>query len=208
MSMTSMVADMRNRFVVAAVFAVAVLAWSPIGRDVVGLDAPVPFGLRVDVWELLLSLPVVFYSSWIFFDGAWRALRTRTLDMMVLVVAMPKGKPIIHATLDPADINKDVRVEHALVGDAGLTLDALIVEVKIASRASRADEPRPWPPRSSASRPSGWRSGCQAHIERQAAVAVPRDLGPSAHGGRGAGRSSTHDRGQPAGPDLALLGVH
>src|SRR5207244_6219311 len=45
-------------------------------------------------------------------------------------VARPKGKPIIHATLDPADINKDVSVEHALVGDAGLTLDALIVEVK------------------------------------------------------------------------------
>src|SRR5437773_5458646 len=45
-------------------------------------------------------------------------------------VAMPKGKPIIHATLDPADINKDVSVEHALVGDAGLTLDALIVDVK------------------------------------------------------------------------------
>ncbi len=45
-------------------------------------------------------------------------------------VAMPKGKPIIHATLDPADINKDIRAEHALVGDAGLTLDALLVEIK------------------------------------------------------------------------------
>ena len=45
-------------------------------------------------------------------------------------VAMPKGKAIIHATLDSADINKDVRAEHALVGDAGLTLDALLLEVK------------------------------------------------------------------------------
>src|SRR5256712_7901475 len=44
-------------------------------------------------------------------------------------VAMPKGKRIVHATLDPADINKDVRAELALVGDAGLTLDALITEV-------------------------------------------------------------------------------
>jgi len=75
MSMAAMVADMRNRFVVAAVFAAAVLAWSPVGTDVLGLHAPVPFGLRVDVWELLLSLPVIFYSSWIFFDGAVRALR-------------------------------------------------------------------------------------------------------------------------------------
>jgi thiamine pyrophosphate-dependent acetolactate synthase large subunit-like protein len=40
-------------------------------------------------------------------------------------VAMPPGKTIIHATLDPRDINKDVAVRHALVGDAKLTLAAL-----------------------------------------------------------------------------------
>ncbi|MGE5132428.1 MAG: heavy metal translocating P-type ATPase [Gemmatimonadota bacterium] len=92
MSMASMVADMRNRFLVAAVFSVLVLLWSPIGRDVLGLDLPTPFGLRVDVWELLLSLPVIAYSAWIFFAGAWRALRARTLDMMVLVaVAVASG---------------------------------------------------------------------------------------------------------------------
>src|SRR5437667_372159 len=45
-------------------------------------------------------------------------------------VAMPRGKTIIHSTLDPADVNKDVRAEHALIGDAALTLDALLVEVK------------------------------------------------------------------------------
>jgi len=45
-------------------------------------------------------------------------------------VTMPKGKRIAHATLDPADINKDVPAEFALVGDAGLTLDALLVEVR------------------------------------------------------------------------------
>ena len=56
------------------------------------LHAPAPFGLRDDVFALLLSLPVVFYSAWIFFDGAWRALRARTLDMMVLVaVAVGAG---------------------------------------------------------------------------------------------------------------------
>ena len=44
------------------------------------------------MWQLLLSLPVVFYSSWIFFQGAWNALRARTLDMMVLVaVAIGTG---------------------------------------------------------------------------------------------------------------------
>jgi len=92
LSMAAMAADMRNRFVVAAVFSAAVLVWSPIGRNVLGLNVPVPFGLRVDVWELLLSLPVIFYPAWIFFDGAWRALRARTLDMMVLVaVAVGSG---------------------------------------------------------------------------------------------------------------------
>ena len=40
-------------------------------------------------------------------------------------VAIPQGPTIVHATLDPADLNKDVRAHHALVGDAALTLDAL-----------------------------------------------------------------------------------
>jgi acetolactate synthase-1/2/3 large subunit len=44
-------------------------------------------------------------------------------------IAMPKGKTIIHATLDPADLNKDVAAEHLLAGDAALTLDAVLEEV-------------------------------------------------------------------------------
>ncbi|MXX26816.1 MAG: thiamine pyrophosphate-requiring protein [Caldilineaceae bacterium SB0668_bin_21] len=44
-------------------------------------------------------------------------------------VRMPAGKTIIHATLDPADINKDVASQHALIGDAELTLRALIAAV-------------------------------------------------------------------------------
>ncbi len=92
MSMQAMVADMRDRFLVALLFSIPIVVWSPIGEDVFGLDVPVPFGLRQDVWALLLSLPVIFYSCWIFFDGAVRALRARTLDMMVLVaVAVGSG---------------------------------------------------------------------------------------------------------------------
>ncbi|MDE0634132.1 MAG: thiamine pyrophosphate-requiring protein [Caldilineaceae bacterium] len=44
-------------------------------------------------------------------------------------VRMPTGKTIIHATLDPADVNKDVASQHALIGDAELTLRALIAAV-------------------------------------------------------------------------------
>src|SRR5216117_997558 len=45
-------------------------------------------------------------------------------------VAMPKGKKIIHATLDPTDLNKDLRADQVLAGDAALTLGALLAEVK------------------------------------------------------------------------------
>jgi Cu2+-exporting ATPase len=85
MSMDAMVRDMRNRFLVAAILSVPILLWSRIGREVLGFEVPAPFGLRDDVFQLLLSLPVMGYSAWIFFQGAFRALRRRTLDMMVLV---------------------------------------------------------------------------------------------------------------------------
>ena len=92
MSMDAMVADMRNRFLVALVLSIPIMLFSPMGRDMLGFTVQAPFGLRDDVFTFLLSLPVVFYSAWIFFDGAWRALRARTLDMMVLVaVAVGAG---------------------------------------------------------------------------------------------------------------------
>ena len=40
-------------------------------------------------------------------------------------VPMPRGKTIIHATLDPMDLNKDVAVQYGLIGDAKLTLSGL-----------------------------------------------------------------------------------
>jgi Cu2+-exporting ATPase len=114
MSMAAMVADMRNRFLVAALFSIPIVLWSPIGADVFGLDLPVPFGLRVDVWMLLLSLPVIFYSSWIFFDGAVRALRARTLDMMVLV-AVAVGAGWLYSLVITATGGGDVFYEAATV---------------------------------------------------------------------------------------------
>ena len=44
-------------------------------------------------------------------------------------LTMPEGKTYIHATLDPGDINKDVACHYPIVGDAALTLRALIDEV-------------------------------------------------------------------------------
>lgn len=55
-------------------------------------------------------------------------------------VKIPAGKRVIHATLDPADINKDVPVEIALVGDAGLILEGLVGAVR--ERSGGASESR------------------------------------------------------------------
>ena len=52
-------------------------------------------------------------------------------------VDMPAGTPIVHATLDPMDLNKDVISEIGLIGDAALTLDAIIAEVEAGLKGPR-----------------------------------------------------------------------
>jgi Cu2+-exporting ATPase len=92
MSMDAMVQDMRNRFLVAALLSVPIILWSSIGRQVLHFGVPAPFGLRDDILQLILSVPVIGYSARVFFDGAVEALRARTLDMNVLVsVAIAAG---------------------------------------------------------------------------------------------------------------------
>jgi thiamine pyrophosphate-dependent acetolactate synthase large subunit-like protein len=54
-------------------------------------------------------------------------------------VAMPAGKIVIHATLDPADVNKDIPADYVLLGDAGLTLKALLTAVKDRLGAARSE---------------------------------------------------------------------
>jgi acetolactate synthase-1/2/3 large subunit len=43
---------------------------------------------------------------------------------------IPRGKCVIHSTLDPLDLNKNVIASHGLIGDAGLVLDALLQELR------------------------------------------------------------------------------
>ena len=52
-------------------------------------------------------------------------------------VSMPKGKTIIHSTVDAMHINKDVEAKIGLVGDAGLVLDALLAEIGQTVTANR-----------------------------------------------------------------------
>jgi acetolactate synthase-1/2/3 large subunit len=60
-------------------------------------------------------------------------------------VQMPRRKRVIHATLDADHVNKDYEAEVALIGDAALTLDAVLDEldgrrIKSRSWTSVADE--------------------------------------------------------------------
>ncbi|MBM3528373.1 MAG: thiamine pyrophosphate-requiring protein [Alphaproteobacteria bacterium] len=43
---------------------------------------------------------------------------------------VPAGKTIVHSTNDAGDVNKEYRADRAVIGDAGLVLDALIAEVE------------------------------------------------------------------------------
>src|SRR5215470_10074671 len=56
-------------------------------------------------------------------------------------ISMPQGKTIIHATLDPAHLNKDVKIKYGLLGDAKLTMAALIAACKAAGAAKRDAAP-------------------------------------------------------------------
>jgi thiamine pyrophosphate-dependent acetolactate synthase large subunit-like protein len=67
-------------------------------------------------------------------------------------IAMPKGIPLIHATLDPADLYKDVTPELTLVGDAKLTLTALLAEL----RRQAAPTPAPDLPTAIARTKAAW----------------------------------------------------
>jgi thiamine pyrophosphate-dependent acetolactate synthase large subunit-like protein len=53
-----------------------------------------------------------------------------TTNFGVRMPSAGNGRVVVHATLDPTDINKDMPADHALIGDAQLTLDALLAEVK------------------------------------------------------------------------------
>src|SRR5919197_110292 len=112
MSMDSMVRDMRNRFLVALVFTVPIVLWSNVGKNLLGGEVATPFGIDRDIWQFLLSLPIVFYASTIFFTGAVSALRNRTLDMMVLV-AVAIGTAWVYSVAATFLIEGDVFYESA-----------------------------------------------------------------------------------------------
>jgi acetolactate synthase-1/2/3 large subunit len=56
-------------------------------------------------------------------------------------VAIPKGKTVIHATLDAADINLNVPAALGVLGDAKLVLAAVLAEVRLTQKSARDPGP-------------------------------------------------------------------
>ncbi|MHB8442422.1 MAG: heavy metal translocating P-type ATPase [Candidatus Tyrphobacter sp.] len=84
MDMAAMVRDIRNRFWICLGFTLTLLAFSPMGLKIPSV--PPPFGLSLNLVLFVLASGAILYPSWPFVVAAFRALRSRTLNMAVLVV--------------------------------------------------------------------------------------------------------------------------
>lgn len=83
--MEAMARDIQNRFLLTFALAIAVTLYSPLVSDYLGIMLKTPFGMPNDVFLFLLSTPAVLWGGKMFFVGAYRALKNRTLDMSVLI---------------------------------------------------------------------------------------------------------------------------
>jgi Cu2+-exporting ATPase len=82
----AMEADMRRRFWISLVLALPVVAYSSLGTLVLGGRAlPTPFGIPSDWIMLAFATPIALWTSSVFHIGAYYALKSRVLNMSVLV---------------------------------------------------------------------------------------------------------------------------
>ena len=76
--------DMRNRFLIALLLTIPVIVFAPLGYNTFGIR-PVHSQTARNLIGLVLSRPVVWYAGWTFIAGADTSLRSRALNMSVLV---------------------------------------------------------------------------------------------------------------------------
>jgi thiamine pyrophosphate-dependent acetolactate synthase large subunit-like protein len=100
----------------------APVATSLQGKSAFPEDHPLSLGAGGNSFPPMV-LHFLEQADWIFGAGC-------SFTETAFGVAMPKGKKFIHATLDPNHLNKDIRAEIGLIGDAGITLDALCDEIE------------------------------------------------------------------------------
>ena len=75
--------DIRNKFIVSLILTLPIIAYSPMGTNMLGLSLPTPIPAS---WIMfLLTTPVYFYSGWIFLYSTYKALQAKTLNMAVLI---------------------------------------------------------------------------------------------------------------------------
>ncbi len=75
--------DIRNKFFVSLLLTLPIIAYSPMGTNMLGLSLPTPIPAS---WIMfLLTTPVYFYSGWIFLYSTYKALQAKTLNMAVLI---------------------------------------------------------------------------------------------------------------------------
>lgn len=75
--------DIRNKFFVAFILTIPIIAYSPLGVNILKLQLPTP--LPANWIMFLLTTPVFFYSGWIFLYSTYKALQAKTLNMAVLI---------------------------------------------------------------------------------------------------------------------------
>jgi P-type Cu2+ transporter len=80
-----MVRDIRNRLLVTFVLTILIYLYAPMFVKLTGVELPVPFRLSKDVLMFLFATPAVLYGGWVFYIGAWRALKNGVFNMAVLV---------------------------------------------------------------------------------------------------------------------------
>lgn len=75
--------DIRQKFFFALILSAPIIAYSPLGEKILGLQLPTPIP---SAWILfLLTTPVFFYSGWIFLYSTYKALQEKILNMAVLI---------------------------------------------------------------------------------------------------------------------------
>lgn len=83
--MQAMARDMRNRFIVALIFAVPVFLYSQMGA-MIGVDLKPPLGIDRNLFLFVFATLAIIYPGWPFYIAAFRALRNGVLNMAVLVL--------------------------------------------------------------------------------------------------------------------------
>ena len=75
--------DIRNKFFFSLILTIPIILYSPLGTEFLKLDLPSPIPLP---WLLfILTTPVFFYSGWIFLYSTYFALKSKVLNMAVLI---------------------------------------------------------------------------------------------------------------------------